>query len=156
MLNNNAIKPDIVICRESVASKKRALEKLSEYLAQSDSNLTDAMIFDKLLERERLGSTGLGGGVAIPHCRLAEARRAVVALMTLAEPVDFDSRDKKPVDILFALIVPEECNEMHLKILATAAEMFSDPKFCQLLRTCDSDEELRKLSENWQPSSLSA
>ncbi|HEX7028124.1 MAG TPA: PTS sugar transporter subunit IIA, partial [Gammaproteobacteria bacterium] len=113
------------------------------------------VIFDKLLERERLGSTGLGGGVAIPHCRLAEARQAVVALMTLDSPVDFDSRDKKPVDILFALIVPEDCNEMHLKILATAAEMFSDPKFCQSLRSCESDSDLRTLSENWQPSSLS-
>jgi PTS system nitrogen regulatory IIA component len=155
MLSNNAIKPDIAVCRASVTSKKRALEKLSEYLAQYDPNLTDTVIFDKLLERERLGSTGLGGGVAIPHCRLAEARQAVVALMTLDSPVDFDSRDKKPVDILFALIVPEDCNEMHLKILATAAEMFSDPKFCQSLRSCESDSDLRTLSENWQPSSLS-
>lgn len=156
MSTNNAIKPDIAVCRESVTSKKRALEKLSEYLAKCDPTLPDTVIFDKLLERERLGSTGLGGGVAIPHCRLAEARHAVVALMTLANPVDFDSRDKKPVDILFALIVPEDCNEMHLKILASAAEMFSDPKFCQSLRSCDNDEELRKLSENWQPNSLSA
>ena len=156
MLMNNIIKTDAVVCRDLVASKKRALEKLSEYLAKGEPTLTETMIFDKLVERERLGSTGLGEGVAIPHCRISEAQHAIVALITLAEPIDFDSRDKKPVDILFALVVPENCSETHLKILANAAEMFSDSQFCKALRNCESNDTLLQLISNWRPNSLSA
>lgn len=156
MIISNLIKPGAVICRDSVTSKKRALEKLSEYLSAGEPGLTSAMVFDKLLERERLGSTGLGEGVAIPHCRLAEAPHAIIALVTLEAPIDFDARDKKPVDILFALVVPENCSETHLKILASAAEMFSDSAFCRSLRDCNSNEDLLALLSNWRANSLSA
>ena len=156
MLISDLIKADAVVCHESVASKKRALERLSVYLSQDDPELTETLVFDKLLERERLGSTGLGDGVAIPHCRIAEAQHAVIALVTLAEPIDFDARDKKPVDVLFALVVPENCNETHLKILANAAEMFSDSQFCKALRESSSNEALLALVSNWRPNSLSA
>lgn len=150
------IKPGAVICRDSATSKKRALEKISEYLSAGEPGLTSAMVFDKLLERERLGSTGLGEGVAIPHCRMAEARQAIIALVTLDAPIDFDARDKKPVDILFALVVPEKCNETHLKILASAAEMFSDPAFCRSLRDCRSNADMFSLLSNRRTTGLSA
>ena len=156
MILSEHITPNMISCRESASSKKKALEKLSHFLALAQPELNETLVFDKLLERERLGSTGLGEGVAIPHCRMAEAKRAMVALITLDQGVDFDSRDGKPVDILFALVVPEDCNETHLKILAAAAEMFSDPDFCARMRACDNAESLYEMLANWQPKSLSA
>lgn len=151
MLLSEYITPNTIACHETAGSKKRTLEKLSHYLALGHQGLGETNVFDKLLEREKLGSTGLGDGVAIPHCRMAEAEQAVVALITLSEGVDFDSRDNQPVDILFALVVPENCNETHLKILANAAEMFSDHEFCQTLRSCTSGQELYDLLVNWKP-----
>ncbi len=156
MILSEHITPNMISCHESAGSKKKALEKLSHFLALAQPELNETLVFDKLLERERLGSTGLGEGVAIPHCRMAEARRAMVALITLDKGVDFDSRDAKPVDIFFALVVPEDCNETHLKILAAAAEMFSDPTFCAKMRDCQSGQELYEMLSSWQPKSLSA
>lgn len=156
MLVSDYITPDTIGCRKSANSKKRALEILSHYLAQGQPELNESAVFDKLLERERLGSTGLGEGVAIPHCRMTEANRAVVALITLENGVDFDARDSKPVDILFALVVPEDCTETHLKILAGAAEMFSDPEFCQMLRQCRSSQGLYEMLADRHPKSQSA
>lgn len=144
-----------VACRETAVSKKRVLEKVSRLLATAEG-LNEIEVFDRLLERERLGSTGLGHGVAIPHCRMPEARRAAVALMTLQAGVDFEARDGQPVDIIFALIVPEHCTETHLQILATAAEMFSDPGFCARLRACEANQQLYELVNCWQPQGLSA
>jgi PTS system nitrogen regulatory IIA component len=156
MILNDYITPNTISCKESAGSKKKALEKLSHFLALAQPLLNETLVFDKLLERERLGSTGLGEGVAIPHCRMAEANQAMVAMITLEDGVDFDSRDAKPVDILFALVVPEDCNETHLKILAAAAEMFSDPAFCAKMRDCTSNQDLFEMLINWQPKSLSA
>jgi PTS system nitrogen regulatory IIA component len=155
MIISEILKPESTSCRETAGSKKRVLEKISKLLAATQ-NLNESAIFDKLLERERLGSTGLGHGVAIPHCRLQEAQSASVALMTLQTGVNFESRDGKPVDIVFGLIVPEHCTETHLKILANAAEMFSNPAFCALLRASETSEQLYKLVSCWQPQSVSA
>jgi PTS system nitrogen regulatory IIA component len=146
------LNPQSVVCRESAGSKKRVLEKISGLLAAATS-LNDIEIFDRLLERERLGSTGLGQGVAIPHCRMQQARTAAVALITLRNGVDFEARDGKPVDIVFALIVPEHCTETHLQILAGAAEMFSNDEFCARLRACETDSQLYELTGGWQPQS---
>ncbi|GIX21782.1 MAG: PTS IIA-like nitrogen-regulatory protein PtsN [Gammaproteobacteria bacterium] len=145
------IQPQTVAWREAVTSKKRALERLSHYLSQAESGLDENAIFEKLLERERLGSTGLGQGVAIPHCRLPGVTDAVAALMTLEDGVDFEAADRRPVDLLLALVVPEDCAEVHLELLAQAAEMFSDPAFCQRLRQAPSAEALYALISGWQP-----
>lgn len=150
------ITPNTIKCKESASSKKRALEILSHFLAITQPDLQETEIFDKLLERERLGSTGLGEGVAIPHCRMAKVRQAMIALLTLEEGVDFDARDSKPVDLLFALIVPEDCTETHLKLLALAAEMFSDGDFCSHLRESDQSQAAYELLLNWKSKSLSA
>ena len=156
MLLNDFIATETIACQESASSKKRALEKVSYYLALGQAGLNETAIFDKLLERERLGSTGLGNGVAIPHCRMAGVKHAVVALITLNNRIDFDAGDRQPVDILFALLVPETCTETHLKILATAAEMLSNADFCQLLRDSRSNTELYELLVNWRPAALPA
>jgi PTS system nitrogen regulatory IIA component len=155
MIVNEILNPQSVACRETAGSKKRLLEKVSKLLAAAQG-LNEIAVFDKLVERERLGSTGLGHGVAIPHCRMQEARSAAVALMTLQGGVSFESRDGKPVDIVFALIVPEHCTETHLQILANAAEMFSDTAFCAQLRAGETNQQLYDLVSCWQPHSLSA
>lgn len=155
MIIGEILKPQSVVCRETAGSKKRVLEKVSKLLAAAES-LNEIDIFDKLLERERLGSTGLGQGVAIPHCRMQQARSAAVALMTLQNGVDFEARDGNPVDIVFALIVPEHCTETHLQILASAAEMFSDGEFCARLRASETDSRLYELISCWRPQSLPA
>ncbi len=156
MTINSFISPDRVACHDDASSRKRALEKLSVFLASSQAGLDKDAIFDKLLERERLGSTALGSGVAIPHCRLPTLQQAAIAFVTLSEGIDYDANDRKPVDLLFALIVPENCNETHLKILAEAAEMFSDSAFCQMLRDSASNENLYELITHWQPKSMTA
>jgi PTS system nitrogen regulatory IIA component len=155
MIPGEILNPVSVACRESAGSKRRVLEKISSLLAAPEG-LNEAEVFDKLLERERLGSTGLGQGIAIPHCRLQQAHDAHVALMTLQTPVNFEARDGRPADIVFGLIVPEHGTETHLQILAKAAEMFSDAEFCARLRASASNEQLYELVNGWQPQSLSA
>ena len=125
-------------------SKKRILENLSTFVTDSlggDSEQADAL-FQSLVARERLGSTGLGGGVAIPHCRVPGFTRIHGCLIKLAEPVDFDALDDKPVDLIFALIVPEEQNEEHLATLARVAAIMQDDSSRMSLRQCSSSEEL--------------
>lgn len=123
-------------------SKKRVLEKLSELIGATTDSLDQEDIFIGLITRERLGSTGLGDGVAIPHCRLAECDRTYGTLVKLPEPIDFDAIDQQPVDLLFVLLVPEEATEEHLQILASVAELFSQEKFRNKLRASENNDDL--------------
>lgn len=99
-------------------------------------------LFRRLIGRERLGSTGIGHGVAIPHCRVENCTGTVGALITLAEPIDFDAIDSQPVDILFAMLVPEDAHDEHLQTLATLAGALNNPEYRQRLRRAQSDEAL--------------
>ncbi len=139
---NKLIAPDRVICLKDISSKKRVLEKLSELLCLGAAEFDTADVFNRLIERERLGSTGLGHGVALPHGRMGENEITVGAFIKLDEGVDFDSPDKQPADLLFALLVPEHHTSEHLQILASLAGMFSDTEFCNRLRKCSTSEEL--------------
>jgi len=125
-----------------VSSKKRVLEVASEMLASSINGVDADAIFSGLLNRERLGSTGLGSGVGIPHCRIAGADRPAAALMTLAEPIDFDAIDSKPVDLICALIVPDDGDDEHLKTLAGLAELFCNSEALSELRDSSDDKTL--------------
>ncbi len=116
------------------SSKKRILENSSQLIADTTDSLDAEDIFTGLIGRERLGSTGLGDGVAIPHCRLENCQETIGALVKLPEPIDFDAIDGNPVDLLFVLIVPAEATEEHLQILASLAELFSQAEFRQALR----------------------
>ncbi len=127
------------------ASKKRALELLSSKLAEGQKGLSSTEIFDSLLARERLSSTGLGKGVALPHGRMKGLDQALCAFVQLREGIDFDSVDQQPVDLLCGLLVPEESTEEHLRILAALAEMLRDETFCRQLREAASREELYRL-----------
>ncbi|TGG90755.1 PTS IIA-like nitrogen regulatory protein PtsN [Natronospirillum operosum] len=123
-------------------SKKKALELISEHLQQAEPGLQADQIFTSLNERERLGSTGFGNGVAIPHCRLEGCRQPVGMLVRLAEAIDFDAMDQKKVDLLFALVVPQEASNEHLQLLSRIAERFSDDDRLTRLRAADTPEAL--------------
>ena len=150
---NHLITPERVKCLSGIGSKKRALMSLSELLGQDADGIDPMDIFDQLVERERLGSTGLGHGVALPHGRLnlqnSKQETSIGCFVKLDQGVDFDSPDNQPADLLFALLVPEHCTEEHLQILAALAGMFSDSAFCNELRNCSSDEELYAHLSGW-------
>ena len=131
------------------ASKKRALEKLSGLMAAEDTELTQKEVFDSLLTRERLGSTGLGHGVAIPHGRLKTSQRVLAAFVRLENAIDYDAVDHEPVDLMFALLVPEESTDEHLQLLSQLARMFSDPELLDKLRSAGDSDSLYRLIKNW-------
>jgi len=109
-------------------------------------------VFESLLARERLGGTGVGYGVAIPHGRLKSSDHTVGAFIKLQNGVDFDSADRQPVDLLFALLVPEKSNEEHLQILAALAKLFSDESLRTQLRDADNIEKIHQLILDWETS----
>jgi nitrogen PTS system EIIA component len=132
-------------CGVEAASKKRVLEQLGQRLAESSQDLTQDEVFDALLERERLGSTGLGKGIALPHARMSKITQSVAAFIQLPEGIDFDAIDNQPVDLAFAMLVPEEATEEHLQLLAKLAQMFDDSEFCSDLRSAESTGQLLQL-----------
>ena len=136
---------DRIICDVPAQSKKRALEQLSDLIANDQSNITSSEIFQSLISRERLGGTGIGFGVAIPHGRLKNCKHTTGAFIQLESAIDYDSVDKEPVDLLFALIVPEESTDEHLQALSMLASMFNDPDFREKVRSCHSVSELHAL-----------
>lgn len=123
-------------------SKKRALEIISE-LAAKQLNLPQQIIFDAILTRERMGSTGIGNGIAIPHGKLEEdTLRAVGVFIRLDSPIAFDAIDNQPVDLLFALLVPADQCKTHLHTLSLVAKRLGDKTILRRLRSAQSDEEL--------------
>ncbi|MDX2457543.1 MAG: PTS IIA-like nitrogen regulatory protein PtsN [Gammaproteobacteria bacterium] len=148
--------PDRATCREDVGSKKRLLEYISELLASSAPELSQNEIFNALINREKLGSTGLGKGVAIPHGRIASLERPVCAFVKLANPVDFDATDGQAVDLVFTLLVPEDSTEEHLQVLSTIAEIFSNAGISMALRQCDTDSCLLERLCQWEAQRISA
>lgn len=143
---DDLITPDRIVSNGDARSRKRALELLAEALSHSTtSHLGQAEAFASIIGRERLGTTGVGHGVAIPHGRLAGLDIIIGAFVQLAEPVDFEAPDERPVDLLFGLLVPEHCTDEHLDTLAALAEMFSDDDFCTALRQAGSRERIYHL-----------
>lgn len=143
--------PDRILCHVQATSKKRVFEYFSKLLAIETSALTSHQIFESLLARERLGSTSLGKGVAIPHARVAQCNVTIAAFLQTENAIDYDAIDKQPVDLLFALLVPEQSTQEHLEILSLLADMFSDEHFRQQLRNSPDCEEKFRLLINWQP-----
>lgn len=140
-------------CDVHATSKKRGLEQLSILLAEGQPELKKKSIFDSLIARERLGSTGFGRGVAIPHGRVPGNEASLGAIIKLAHPIDFDAADGQPVDLLFALLVPENSTEEHLQVLSKLAEMFSDEATVMLLRQANDPSALYNIIAAWQPKS---
>jgi PTS system nitrogen regulatory IIA component len=128
------LSPDRILCSGDITSKKGALEALSKLMAGSEPSLTYTEIFDCLNARERLGSTGIGNGIAIPHGRFQHIKQPVAAFLKLEAGVDYDAVDQKPVDLMFSLLVPSDSTDEHLQILSCLAEMFSDATLIDRLR----------------------
>ena len=127
------ISPDSVFPSLKVKNKKQLLHELSARAANL-TGLEERDIFDTLLQRERLGSTGLGQGTAIPHCRIANLKHIVGLFARITEPIDFDSPDGAPVDLVFLLLAPEGAGADHLKALARVARLLRDPEVARKLR----------------------
>jgi PTS system nitrogen regulatory IIA component len=146
LLSSNA-----VINTSDIKSKKRALEVLAETLAKQPAETLDALdIFQLLIEREKLGSTGIGHGVALPHARTKLTDHAIGAFLKLNDGIDFDSPDNIKTDLIFALLVPEHYTDEHLKILAYLATLFSDETFCKEIRDTNDMADIHKHLLNWQ------
>lgn len=143
---SDLLNPSRIGCQRDIRSKKRALQTLAELLAPSvsegleEDELSDMDIFDALITRERLGSTALGHGVALPHSRLANIDAPIAAMITLSDGIDYEAADEQPVDLLVGLLVPQHCNDEHLKILADLARRFSDDYFRDEVRAFGVDE----------------
>ncbi|WP_424192593.1 PTS sugar transporter subunit IIA [Ampullimonas aquatilis] len=138
-----------VVLDLSVTSKKRVFEQAG-LLFENNHGVARNVVTDNLFARERLGSTGLGQGVAIPHGRVKGLKQPIAAFMRLAEPIPFESPDAKPVFLLILLLVPEHATQQHLEILSEVAQMLSDPILRETLSTeTDSAVVHRKLTE-WQ------
>jgi nitrogen PTS system EIIA component len=146
----NLLAPSRVVAGVSITSKKRLLESLAGLLAEGQGADAERVIYDSLCSRERLGSTALGRGVAIPHGRSTVLGSAVGAFVRLNEPLDFGAPDGQGVDLLFALGVPEHFTNQHLLLLSQLAEMFSDVHFSQRLRAAADSAALYALLVDWQ------
>ena len=138
--------PARTVCHAPGSSKKKLFETLAEIISNDQLSLPQDEVFDQLIAREKLGSTGLGNGIAIPHCRVGNCTQPLGTLVTLAEPIEFDSPDDAPVDLLFVLLVPEEAHQQHLDILAGIARLFSDTQFCERLRAAVDSAELFRIA----------
>lgn len=130
---DNILTVDQVLLDLDASSKKRVFEQAG-MLFEGRLGMSRSLIFDSLFAREKLGSTGLGQGVAIPHGRIKGLKQAAGAFIRLATPIPFDSPDGRPVTLLFVLLVPEQATEEHLQILSELAQRFSDRAFREALQ----------------------
>ena len=146
MLPEGILELSNISVADPAASKKRILEQAALLLAAHNEEPSAEQIFERLLERERLGSTGLAGGVALPHARMPGIQETRGAFLRLVEAVEFDALDGKPVDLVFALLVPEDATEEHLQLLAQLAAMFNDEELRDQLRVAEAEEALAILT----------
>jgi nitrogen PTS system EIIA component len=132
------------------SSKKRVFEQAG-LLFENNQGVARAKVFDSLFARERLGSTGLGQGVAIPHGRIKGLKDAVAAFVRVAEPVPFDAPDGQPVSLMVFLLVPEQAAQQHLDLLSELAQMLSDKAFRQSLLEAPTPEAVHEALSAWEP-----
>jgi PTS system nitrogen regulatory IIA component len=132
------------------SSKKRVFEHAA-MMFENQQGIEHSKVFDSLLARERLGSTGLGQGVAIPHGRIKGLKEAVAAIVSLNNPVAFDAPDAQPVSFLIFLLVPEQATQQHLEILSELAELLSDKNLRETLKSAKGAGEVLQLIQTWQP-----
>lgn len=139
------LSPSHIHLEVSGSSKKKVLQNIAEIISNYAPELTADSVFDHLIAREKLGSTGFGDGVAIPHCRIALCQNVTGAFFRLSTPIEFDAVDRKPVDLVFVLLVPEEKNQDHLALLSQLAEKLSHQEIRQQLRHSKNPEDIHRL-----------
>ncbi|MCF8197711.1 MAG: PTS IIA-like nitrogen regulatory protein PtsN [Sulfuritalea sp.] len=142
---------DNVVANLDASSKKRVFEQAG-ILFENHQGVARSAVYDALFAREKLGSTGLGQGIAIPHGRIKGLKTPIGAFVRLEAPVQFDAPDGKLVGLVFVLLVPEAANEQHLQLLSELAQMFSDPSFREQLATASTAAALHGLFTNWHAS----
>lgn len=140
--------PAQVLVHMEVTSKKRAFEEAG-LLFEGLHGLNRALVADSLFARERLGSTGLGHGVAIPHGRIKGLKSPMAAVFQLAQPIGFDAPDEQPVSLLIFLLVPEASTQKHLEILSEIAELLSDTALRETIKSCNDAAELHRIISTW-------
>jgi len=138
-----------VLLDPDVGSKKRVFERVG-LLFENNHHIARSLVFDSLFAREKLGSTGLGQGVAIPHGRIKGLKEALGALVRVSEGIPFDAPDGAPVRLIFVLLVPERATDLHLQILSELAQMFSDATFRERLATAATAADAHRLITEWQ------
>jgi len=137
-------------CYFDGSSPKRVLQNVARLVSETLPGLDEEDLFYRLAEREKIGSTAIGNGVAIPHCRTPNCPSILGILLKLPKGVDFSARDGQPVDLLFVLLVPIGAEEEHLRVLALLARYFVNPEFCRQLREADSDEALYQVAVEYR------
>ena len=140
--------PGNILSDNDSSSKKRVFERVG-LLFENNQQIARSTVFDSLFAREKLGSTGLGQGVAIPHGRIAKLREATAAFVKTSHPIPFDAPDGQPVNMIFVLLVPERATDLHLQILGELAQMFSDPQFRDQLNACHDPVDIHQLFYHW-------
>lgn len=143
---SDILTPERTFSNLKCASKKRTLESISHWLGNQMTEFDGKELFNALITREKLGSTGFGDGIAIPHCRLSSCTQVTGALVRLTKAVDFDAIDQQPVDLLFVLLVPLQATDEHLQILATLAGCFGQSEFRERLRTAADAQAMYKIA----------
>lgn len=133
---------DCTKCAVPASSKKRILEQICLLAAEKMGNCSASDLLDSILNREKMGSTGIGNGIAIPHGRLSNTDKAMAVLLTTEQAIDFDAIDNKAVDIFICLFVPQDSTQEHLNTLQSIAQLFSDRKTAKQVRKCTNDLQL--------------
>ena len=141
--------PENILLDSESTSKKRVFERVG-LLFENSHQIARSQVFDSLFAREKLGSTGLGQGVAIPHGRVKNLRDGIAAFIKTQTPIPFDSPDGLPVNLIFVLLVPERATDVHLQLLAELAQMFSDKNFREQLQNSNDAGEIYQLFCNWK------
>lgn len=145
-----ALDADLISVNAEISSAKKLLEEMARLLTTAlDDDVRERDIYHQLLEREKLGNTGIGNGVALPHSRCAQASTAVVAIIALENSVDYDSSDKQEVNLAFGLLVPIEASQEHLNLLADIARLMSDPAKKTKLTNAKSPQDAIELIGAW-------
>lgn len=129
-------------CAVSVHSKKRLLEKVCQLAAHELGDFNPSDLLDSLLNREKMGSTGIGNGIAIPHGRLSNSDKSIAVFITTEHAIDFDAIDNKPVDTFICLFVPQDNTQEHLETLQSIAKLLSNRKIAKQIRKCTSKQEM--------------
>lgn len=141
------LSPQRIFLDTEISSKKKLLELIANIVADQ-TQMPESTIYSNLLNRERLGSTGLGHGFAVPHARVENLDKTIGCLFRLKEPVNFESPDNQPVDLVFTIIIPQEATEEHLMILSSLASIFSQTDVCEAIRGATSRDEIAQIIES--------
>jgi PTS system nitrogen regulatory IIA component len=141
------LSPQTIFLDTEISSKKKLLQLIANIVADR-SKLSESTIYNNLLNRERLGSTGLGQGFAVPHARLSDLDKTMACFFRLKDAVNFEAPDNQPVDLVFTIIIPEEATEEHLLILSSLARMFSREEVCDAIRNAASKDEIAQIIQS--------